>query len=79
MVDTNHNIKDIIEKASKVMNEKDDIKLRYYDFLEEQRRINDSIINEVKTSGIKEGIQQTKVEMILNMHNKNISLDINAE
>ena len=64
--------------------EKFDIKLRYYDFLEEQKRINDSIISEVKSAGIKEGIQQgiqkgslqRTREIVCNMHNKDISIDV---
>ncbi len=65
------------------MNEKDDIKLRYYDFLDEQRRINDSIISEVKNDGIKEGIKEgilkNKREMILNMHNEKININTIAK
>ena len=83
MVDTKHSIKEIIEEVSKAMNEKDDIKLRYYDFLDEQRRINDSIISEVKNDGIKEGIKEgilkNKREMILNMYDEKININTIAK
>ncbi len=43
-------------------------------FLEEERRINDSIISEVRNFGIKQGIKtgysQAKNELILNMNKK---------
>ena len=65
------------------MNEKDDIKLRYYDFLDEQRRINDSIISEVKNDGIKEGIKdgilKNKKEMIIKINNEKININTIAK
>ena len=69
------------------MNSKDELRFSFKDFMEEERRINDSIISEVRNSGIKEGIRQgietgslqAKTEMILNMNNKNIPLDTIVE
>ena len=71
MIDTTHSIKEIMEEVSSDMNSKDELRFSFKDFMEEERRINDSIISEVRNSGIKEA----KTEMILNMYHDNIELD----
>ena len=83
MIDTTHSIKEIMEEVSSDMNSKDELRFSFKDFMEEERRINDSIISVVRNSGIKQGIEtgslQAKTEMILNMNNKNIPLDTIVE
>ena len=48
-------------------------------FIWKSRLINEAIINEVSEKRFNEGIAKNRKEMVLNMHNKNISLDIIAE
>ncbi|MBQ8892482.1 MAG: PD-(D/E)XK nuclease family transposase [Bacilli bacterium] len=73
-------IKNIVEEVSERMNENEELKVRYYDFLEETRRLNDSIISDEKRKsrheGLQEGIEQTKKEIVLNMYNKKYDLSI---
>ena len=45
----------MIEKVMSDMEEKDELKLDYYNFLEETKRINDGILEEIKEKAIKEG------------------------
>ena len=81
-------IKELMEGVVNDMNKDDNLVGRYYDWKEENDRINQSIINEVKKKSLKEGIEQgiqkgleqgvekaTK-EMIINMHNNNLSSDV---
>ena len=57
------------------MNENDELKVRYYDFLEETKRLNDSIISDEKRKahalgkeeGISQGRLQKEKEIITNM------------
>ena len=57
-ISINKNIKIIMEEVSSRMSENEEIKVRYYDFLEETRRLNDSIISDEKRKARKEGFQQ---------------------
>ena len=78
---TSNNIKKILEGVSTRMNENDELKVRYYDFLEETRRLNDSIISDEKRKahalgkeeGISQGILQNQKEIITNMINIGVS------
>ena len=82
-ISTNKNIKDIIEEVSNKMHENEELKVRYYDFLEEYKRLEDSIIDEVttksKNEGIEEGAYQAKKNMILNMYNKGWDINLISE
>ena len=77
------NIKNIMEEVSDYMNNNNELKVRYYDFLEETKRLNDSIINDEKRKskdeGIALGIEQKQNEMVLNMFNKGWNIDLISE
>jgi len=72
-------IKELMERVVRKMNDDENLVTEYRSWKEEERLINEAIINEVREKSINEGIAQTKKEMVLNMHNKNITLDIIAE
>ena len=65
------------------MNHDEKLVTDYKVWKNEEERINASIISEVrresKLEGIKEGTAQTKKEMVLNMHNKNLSITLISE
>ena len=71
-------LKRIMEEVSKRMNSNEEMYGRYVDFMEENKRINDSIINEEKTKarkqGLEEGRQLNQREMILNMYYDNVDV-----
>ena len=48
----------MMEEVSKEMNGNEELCGRYFDFLEENKRINDSIINEERNKARKEGLQR---------------------
>ena len=74
------------------MNEENELKMRYVDFLEETKKINRSIINDEKRKarieglkegkeeglkqGIEKGIEKNKKEIILNMYNEMVDLKL---
>ena len=82
-IDASRSIKEEMEEVSSNMSRKDELKLDYYNFMEDTKRINDGILEEVeergRKEGIQEGIQRSQKEMIINMYNKNISIDTIAE
>lgn len=51
-------IKNLMKEVSEVMNDNDDLYERYYDFMEENKRINASIISEEKANARKEGLEE---------------------
>ena len=65
-LNTSLSLKELIEKVMSDMEDKDDLKLDYYNFLEETKRINDGIIEEEKEKareiGLKEGREKGRVE-----------------
>jgi len=73
-------IKDLMEGVLTDMNKDDDLVGSYYDWKEEQDKMNRSIINEVERKSLKKGIElgieQTKKEMIINMYNNKCSLEL---
>ena len=79
MVRMKPEIKKLMESVVRNMNDDERLVSEYRSWKEEERLINEAIINEVREKSINEGIAQNRKEMILNMHNKNISLDIIAE
>ena len=52
------NLKRMMEDVSKEMNGNEELCGRYFDFLEENKRINDSIINEERNKARKEGLKK---------------------
>ena len=57
-LDARNNIKDIIKEVSDRMNENEELRYSFEDFMEEERRINDSIINDEKRKSKEEGHQE---------------------
>ena len=72
-------IKELMEGIVRKMNSDESLVTEYRSWKEENRLINEAIINEVSEKRFTEGIAKNRKEMVLNMHNKNISLDIIAE
>ena len=68
-------IKELMEGVLSNMNKNEDLVVNYYDWKEENDRINQSIISEVKRKTLKEGIQkgirEKEKEIVWNMYNKN--------
>jgi len=87
MVEMKPEIKVLMEGLVKQMSHDEELVTGYKTWKNEEERIQSSIIKEERRNsfnegiakGIEQGIAQTKKEMVLNMHNKNISLDIIAE
>ena len=83
MVQMKPEIKTLMEGLVRQMNHNERLIKDYSEWKNENDRINASIISEVSKKSLKEGIQEgsysTKVEMILNMHKKGISIDIISE
>lgn len=73
-------IKELMEGVLNNMNKDSDLVSGYYNWKEENDKINNGIINEVRKKSLKEGIEQgileTKKEMVINMYNNNLSIDI---
>ena len=69
----------MMEEVSKEMNGNEELCGRYFDFLEENKRINDSIINEernkARKEGLEKGIQDTQKHIVLNMYNHNFAVE----
>lgn len=72
-------IKKLMEGLVRKMNNDEELVTEYRTWKEEEALINKAIINEVREDSFNAGVDQTRKEMILNMRNKNISLDIIAE
>lgn len=72
-------IKELMEVVLNNMNKDSDLVSGYYNWREEQDKINNGIINEVRKKSLKEGIEQgilqNQKEIIINMYNNNLSLD----
>jgi len=69
-------IKELIEGVLSNMNKNEELVVNYYDPKEENERINQSIISEVKRKSFKEGIEQKEKEIVLNMYKENFSLEM---
>jgi len=77
-------IKDLMEGVLTDMNKDDDLVGSYYNWKEENDKMNRSIINEVERKSLKkgieqgreEGIEQTKKEIVINMYNNKCSLEL---
>ena len=69
------------------MNEDEELKGRYYNFLEDSKRLDNSIISDEKRKSKNEGliegeaigIAKTKYDLVLNMYNKNLPLELIRE
>ena len=83
----NKNIKEQLERIVMDLNINDELVTKYYDLKEERKKLYDAIIErkvkeaseESLKQGIEQGIQENKKEIILNMHNKNMSYEDIAE
>ena len=69
-------IKDLMEGVLTDMNKDDDLVGSYYDWKEEQDKMNRSIINEVERKSLKKGIEQREKEIVINMYNDKCSLEL---
>ena len=73
------------------MNGDNNLKLRYTDFLEETKKINQSILNDERKKAEQKGLIKGKIEgkiegrlenqreMVLNMYDKNLSAELISE
>ena len=61
-LNASNKIKKIMEEVSSRMNEDEVLKIRYVDFLEENKKINQSIINDEKKKARKLGLQEGREE-----------------
>ena len=72
-------IKELIEGVLDNINKDLTLVSGYYNWRDEQDKMNKSIINEVKRKSLKEGIEQgiqkNQREIVINMYKKNISFD----
>ena len=73
-------IKELIEGVLDNMNKDSDLVSGYYNWRDEQDKMNRSIINEVKEKtlkiGIEQGIEQKEREVVLNMYSNNIPMEM---
>ena len=73
-------VKSIIKEVSRDMNNDSDLRIKYYNWEEENKLMRDSIIHEVRTKGINDGIAQgseaTRREMIINLYKNGVSSDL---
>jgi len=83
MVEMKPEIKVLMEGLVKQMSHDEELVTGYKTWKNEEERIQSSIIKEERRNSLNEGLAQGMAqkckEMVLNMHNKNISLDIIAE
>ena len=87
-ISTSKDIKKVIEEVSKRMNEDEELKGRYYNFLEDSKRLDNSIISDEKRKSKQEGIiegiiegeaigiAKNRCEMVVNLYSNDVSLDI---
>ncbi|MBQ8892191.1 MAG: hypothetical protein IJ068_04990, partial [Bacilli bacterium] len=57
-LETNKKVKKIMEEVSTRMNENDILKVRYVDFLEENKKLNEAIIRDEKKKARREGLKE---------------------
>ena len=73
-------IKELIEGVLDNMNKDSDLVSGYYNWRDEQDKMNRSIINEVKEKtlkiGIEQGIEQKEREVVLNMYKDSVSIEV---
>ena len=79
MVEMKPEIKVLMEGLVKQMSHDEELVTGYKTWKNEEERIQSSIIKEERRNSFNEGIAQKCKEMVLNMHNKNIALDVIAE
>ncbi len=74
-IEIDKSVKEMIMEVSEDMNNQDELVSLFYDKDEEEQRIRNGIMKEIKrkahADGITEGILQNKKEMIMNMYHKN--------
>ncbi|MBQ8891893.1 MAG: PD-(D/E)XK nuclease family transposase [Bacilli bacterium] len=63
-LETNKKVKKIMEEVSTRMNENEILKVRYVDFLEENKKLNEAIIRDEKKKARREGLKEGKEEGI---------------
>ena len=68
-------IKKLIEGVLDNMNKDSDLVSGYYNWKEENDKMNRSIINEVKEKSIQEGIKRKEKEVVINMYKKKYSVE----
>ena len=78
-INIGNDVKSIIKEVSCDMNNDSDLRIKYYNWEEENKLMNDSIIDEVRTDGISEGSETTRREMIINMFKDNLPLETIAK
>ena len=90
-VDVSQSVKDVVEEVYDTMNKDEELKIRYYNLIEEEERIqrsaNELAIQRAEEKGIEEGIKEgtkigikdAKKTVVLNMHKDNISVDTIAK
>ena len=71
MVRVRPEIKELMEKVVREMNDDERLVTEYRSWKEEEELINKAIINEVR----EKSIEETKKEMVLNMHKENIAIE----
>ena len=79
MVRMKPEIIELMEGLVKEMNHDEKLVNEYKIWKNEDERINASCIDEAHTKGRKEGIEQTRREMVLNMYNKDLSIALISE
>ena len=76
-------LKEEMEEVCTRMNDDEELKVRYYDFLEETKALKEAIIREEKRKSKKEGLVEGQAlkekEMIINMYNDNLDINIIAK
>ena len=72
-------IKELMEGIVRKMNSDESLVTEYRSWKEENRLINEAIINEVSEKRFNEGIAKTKKEMVLNLYKENITLEVIAK
>ena len=75
-INIGNDVKKVIKEVSRNMNSDNDLRIKYYNWEEENKLINDSIIDEVRTDGISQGIETARREMIINLYKNGVSLDL---
>ena len=75
MVRMRPEIKELMEKVVREMNDDERLVTEYRSWKEEEELINKAIINEVR----EKSIEETKKEMVLNMHKDNLDIDLIAK
>lgn len=85
------NLKREMREVCTRMNEDEELKVRYYDFLEETKALNEAIIRDEKRKARKEGLEEGREEgrtdgrtqglkeIVINMYSKNMDINLIQE